>query len=54
MNNRFLVTKNHENNTWYIHESTGRIIADSIPTAAWAEAIAEWMNSLELVPEEDN
>lgn len=51
MSERFFATFDNDLRVWMIHESTGRLMADSIPTALWAEAMVEWMNGLELQAE---
>jgi hypothetical protein len=57
VDSRFYATFDNDLRVWFVWEREAetnglpRLIAGYIPTAMWAEAMVEWMNSLEFVPE---
>lgn len=56
VNNKFYSVRNETNTGWEIYEACepkDRMIAGEIVNGLWCEAMLEWMNTLELVPEFD-
>jgi len=51
MDARFTARFDNEKRTFSIWQNGDKLMADSIPSATWAECIVGWMNTLELKPE---